>query len=242
MSESAIGGSAGAVLGPSGAARAAGPGRPGRKGQDDSGVLPAVDRGDRHGLQSEVEPRPGDELRPGRRRRDAARPAEKGAVILVEGSGRVARWKHTLYDWLKVSKVELAVMAELLLRGPQTEGELRARASRMEPLADLPALADDPRGPGAAGPGAVSVAARPEAGRVRGARALSRRRARAGSPGVCEPARGRRRDAGAAVDAPASISRRRRSHPPGRPRSPRSAPRSISCGELSRLWRTRSAS
>src|SRR5271166_5770719 len=65
---------------------------------------------------------------------------KKGAVILVEGSGRVARWKHTMYDWLKVSKVELAVVAELLLRGPQTEGELRARASRMEPLADLPAL------------------------------------------------------------------------------------------------------
>jgi len=65
---------------------------------------------------------------------------KKGAVILLEGSGRVARWKHTLYEWLKVSKVELAVLAELLLRGPQTEGELRARASRMEPLADLPAL------------------------------------------------------------------------------------------------------
>ena len=65
---------------------------------------------------------------------------KKGAVILVEGGGRVARWKHTLYDWLKVSKVELAVMAELLLRGPQTEGDLRARASRMEPIADLPAL------------------------------------------------------------------------------------------------------
>jgi uncharacterized protein YceH (UPF0502 family) len=65
---------------------------------------------------------------------------KKGAVILVEGGGRVARWKHTLYDWLKASKVELAVIAELLLRGPQTEGELRARASRMEPLADLAAL------------------------------------------------------------------------------------------------------
>ena len=65
---------------------------------------------------------------------------KKGAVILIEGSGRVAKWKHTLYDWLKVSKVELAVLAELLLRGPQTEGELRARASRMEPLADLPVL------------------------------------------------------------------------------------------------------
>ena len=65
---------------------------------------------------------------------------KKGVVILIEGSGRVAKWKHTLYDWLKVSKVELAVLAELLLRGPQTEGELRARASRMEPLPDLPTL------------------------------------------------------------------------------------------------------
>ena len=65
---------------------------------------------------------------------------KKGAVILIEGSGRVAKWKHTLYDWLKVSKVELAVLAELLLRGPQTEGDLRARASRMEPLGDLSVL------------------------------------------------------------------------------------------------------
>ena len=51
---------------------------------------------------------------------------KKGASILVEAGGRVPRWKHTLYDWLKVSKVELAVVVELLLRGPQTEGELRA--------------------------------------------------------------------------------------------------------------------
>src|SRR6516165_5776771 len=28
---------------------------------------------------------------------------KKTAVILVEGSGRVARWKHTLYDWPKAS-------------------------------------------------------------------------------------------------------------------------------------------
>ena len=65
---------------------------------------------------------------------------KKGAAVMIEGSGRVARWKHTLYDWLKVSKLELAVVAELMLRGPQTEGDLRARASRMEPLPDLPAL------------------------------------------------------------------------------------------------------
>lgn len=65
---------------------------------------------------------------------------QKGATVLIEGSGRVVRWKHTLYDWLKVSKVELAIIAELLLRGPQTEGDLRSRASRMEPFPDLAVL------------------------------------------------------------------------------------------------------
>src|SRR4029077_304690 len=38
------------------------------------------------------------------------------------------------------SKAELAVIIELFIGGPQTEGELRSRASRMEPLADLAAL------------------------------------------------------------------------------------------------------
>jgi len=65
---------------------------------------------------------------------------KKGAAVMVEAGGRVVRWKHTLYDWFKVSKLELAVLAELMLRGPQTEGDLRARASRMEPIPDLPAL------------------------------------------------------------------------------------------------------
>jgi uncharacterized protein YceH (UPF0502 family) len=65
---------------------------------------------------------------------------KKGAAVMVEAGGRVVRWKHTLYDWLKVGKLELAVLAELFLRGPQTEGDLRSRASRMEPIADLPAL------------------------------------------------------------------------------------------------------
>jgi uncharacterized protein YceH (UPF0502 family) len=81
---------------------------------------------------------------------------KKGAVILVDAGGRALRWKHQLYDWLKVTKSEMAVLIEhdwlkvtksemavlieLLLRGPQTEGDLRARASRMEPLPDLAAL------------------------------------------------------------------------------------------------------
>jgi uncharacterized protein YceH (UPF0502 family) len=64
-----------------------------------------------------------------------------GAVGFVEGYGRVTKYRHYLYDWLGVDKVEIAVMAELLLRGEQTVGELRGRAARMEPIADLSALA-----------------------------------------------------------------------------------------------------
>lgn len=60
-----------------------------------------------------------------------------GVVTEVQGSGRVPKYRHHAYDWLGVDKVELAVMAELLLRGEQTLGELRGRASRMEPIADL---------------------------------------------------------------------------------------------------------
>jgi uncharacterized protein len=65
---------------------------------------------------------------------------ELGAVGMVEGYGRVQKYRHYLYEWLGVDKIELAVMSELLLRGDQTVGELRARASRMEPIADLAAL------------------------------------------------------------------------------------------------------
>jgi uncharacterized protein YceH (UPF0502 family) len=63
-----------------------------------------------------------------------------GAVTEVQGSGRVAKYRHHAYEWLGVEKTELAVMTELLLRGEQTLGELRGRAARMEPIADLGAL------------------------------------------------------------------------------------------------------
>jgi uncharacterized protein YceH (UPF0502 family) len=64
---------------------------------------------------------------------------KKGLAIKITG-GRVERWRHNLYEAWRIDKVELAVLAELLLRGPQTEGELRGRAARMEPIDDLDAL------------------------------------------------------------------------------------------------------
>ncbi len=48
-----------------------------------------------------------------------------GALTEVQGGGRVPRFRHHLYEWLGAGKVELAVMAELLLRGPN-----RGRAAR----------------------------------------------------------------------------------------------------------------
>ena len=60
-----------------------------------------------------------------------------GAVSMVQGDGRVDKYRHLLYEWLGVDKAELAVMTELLLRGAQTLGELRGRAARMEPIKEL---------------------------------------------------------------------------------------------------------
>src|SRR4029453_17968360 len=60
---------------------------------------------------------------------------EKGLAVRVDTVGsRVHKYKHTAGETLRCRGGELAVLAELLLRGPQTLGELRGRASRMSPL------------------------------------------------------------------------------------------------------------
>lgn len=63
-----------------------------------------------------------------------------GCVQQILGSGRTDKFRHCLYDAWKLDKVQLAVIGELLLRGAQSEGDLRGRANRMEPIADLEAL------------------------------------------------------------------------------------------------------
>ncbi|MFM7412389.1 MAG: YceH family protein [Planctomycetota bacterium] len=63
-----------------------------------------------------------------------------GAAAEVFGSGKIPRYRHLAYEWLGVGKEELAIMGELLLRGEQTEGDLRGRASRMDPIPDLDVL------------------------------------------------------------------------------------------------------
>lgn len=56
---------------------------------------------------------------------------EKGFVARIDGAGRVAKWKHRLVEQLQIDPRELAIVAELLLRGPQAPGALKPRVARM---------------------------------------------------------------------------------------------------------------
>ena len=67
----------------------------------------------------------------------------KQLVVRVDvANSRVHRYKQTAVETLHARTGEIAVLAELLLRGPQTLGELRGRASRMHPLETLDAVKD----------------------------------------------------------------------------------------------------
>jgi uncharacterized protein len=53
------------------------------------------------------------------------------AAMATWTTTRVAKYKHTLDNALRLSAGELSLLTVLMLRGPQTPGELRARTERM---------------------------------------------------------------------------------------------------------------
>lgn len=63
---------------------------------------------------------------------------QKKLVMLVDMAGsRVPKYRHLAREGLGVETAALVVLAELLMRGPQTLGELRGRASRMFELESM---------------------------------------------------------------------------------------------------------
>ncbi len=62
---------------------------------------------------------------------------EKGLAGLARAEGRVARFEHRMGEVLNLGRRETALLCTLLLRGPQTPGELRGRSERMHRLEDL---------------------------------------------------------------------------------------------------------
>lgn len=62
----------------------------------------------------------------------------KNLVYVFYGStSRVPKYKHVAAEILRLSPAELALLCVLLLRGPQTLGELRERAGRLHELSGL---------------------------------------------------------------------------------------------------------
>ncbi len=64
--------------------------------------------------------------------------SRKGWVRLTSGAGsRAAKYRHLLDEALQVSGGELSMLAVLMLRGPQTPGELKQRTERLHSFGSL---------------------------------------------------------------------------------------------------------
>ncbi len=70
--------------------------------------------------------------------RDALHRLGRRGYVRLAGAARAAKYRHLLAEALPMSSAEQAVMCVLMLRGPQTPGELKQRCERMHPFADLP--------------------------------------------------------------------------------------------------------
>ena len=63
---------------------------------------------------------------------------EKGLVRIVSGADqRVPKYRHVFDEAMDLTEAQTAVLCELIVRGPQTVGELRGRANRMHAFDEL---------------------------------------------------------------------------------------------------------
>jgi uncharacterized protein YceH (UPF0502 family) len=76
--------------------------------------------------------------------RDALHRLERrGFIRLASGAGsRAAKYRHLLAEALPMSGGEQSVLCVLMLRGPQTPGELKQRTERMHRFEDLEGVHD----------------------------------------------------------------------------------------------------
>jgi len=66
---------------------------------------------------------------------------QEGFVQVTHAAGsRVHKYLHTFLDRFDLSAQEMAVLCELMIRGPQTTGELRAHAGRISAIESLEAV------------------------------------------------------------------------------------------------------
>jgi uncharacterized protein YceH (UPF0502 family) len=61
----------------------------------------------------------------------------KRYAAVITGSGRVSKYAQRISETLNLGRRELAVLCTLMLRGPQTLGEIKDRSERIFAFADL---------------------------------------------------------------------------------------------------------
>jgi len=67
-----------------------------------------------------------------------ARLRSRGWVRFASGQGsRAAKYRHLVDEALRIDRAEQAVLTVMLLRGPQTPGELKGRTDRLHPFGSL---------------------------------------------------------------------------------------------------------
>jgi uncharacterized protein len=69
--------------------------------------------------------------------RDALHRLERRRFVRLASGSRAAKYRHLLAEALPMDEAEQALISVLMLRGPQTPGELKQRADRMHAFADL---------------------------------------------------------------------------------------------------------
>ena len=68
---------------------------------------------------------------------DGLRHTHRLAALVHTAGSRAEKFKHTLTSRIPVERPQAALLCELFLRGPETVGELRTRASRLCPFERL---------------------------------------------------------------------------------------------------------
>jgi uncharacterized protein YceH (UPF0502 family) len=70
--------------------------------------------------------------------------SRRGWVRLASGAGsRAVKYRHLLDGALRLSDAQLSLLAVLMLRGPQTPGELKGRTERLHPFGSPAALQEE---------------------------------------------------------------------------------------------------
>ncbi len=62
---------------------------------------------------------------------------KKLATVIFGAGARVQKYRHNLLDHFELDRRDVALLCVLLLRGPQTPGELRSRSERLCPFASV---------------------------------------------------------------------------------------------------------